>query len=118
MMTAESCYEHMSHRHNAPPRKKPVLVCLDAGERQRLARLARQLGATKSEVLRRGLEALARQALDLDAHPALQIVGLASRARRGGPRYSVAHEHDRYLADTEEVGWVGPRARRPRPGSP
>jgi hypothetical protein len=118
MMTVDSCDEYMSNRHQAPPIKKPVLVHLDAGERQRLARLARQIGATKSDVLRRGLEALARQVFDLDAHPALQIVGLASRARPGGPRYSVAREHDRYLADSEEVGWVGPRARRPRLGAP
>jgi hypothetical protein len=26
----------------------------------------------------------------------------------------VAREHDRYLADSEEAGWVRPRARRPR----
>jgi hypothetical protein len=93
---------------------EPVQVYLDTDERQRLARLARQLRATKSDVLRRGLEALERQALDPDAHPALQIVGLASRARPGGPHYNVAREHDRYLADSEEAGWVRPRARRPR----
>jgi hypothetical protein len=93
---------------------EPVQVYLDSDERQRLARLARQLGATKSDVLRRGLEALERQALDPEAHPALQIVGLASRERPGGPRYNVAREHDRYLADSEEAGWVRPRARRPR----
>ena len=60
---------------------EPVQVYLDADERQRLARLARQLGATKSAVLRRGLEALERQALDPDAHPALQIGRASCRER-------------------------------------
>src|SRR5260370_35174088 len=93
---------------------EPVQVYLDADERQRLARLARQLGATKSDVLRRGLEALERQALDPDAQPALQIVGLASRPRPGRPPYNVALEHDPYRADTEHAGWAHPRHGGPR----
>src|SRR5712692_9340297 len=87
---------------------EPVQVYLDADERQRLARLARQLGATKSDVLRRGLEALERQALDPDAHPALQIVGLATTS----PASTIATWPT--AADSEEAGCARPRARRPR----
>lgn len=93
---------------------EPVQVYLDADERRRLERLARDLGTTKSDVLRRALEALERQALDPDAHPALQVIGLADRERPGGPGYSVAREHDRYLAESEETGWARPGSRRPR----
>jgi len=98
---------------------EPVQVYLDAVERQRLERLAQQLGATKSDVLRRGLEVLERQASDPDAHPALQIIGLADRERVGGPAYDVAREHDRFLADSEQASWArgrgrGRGARRPR----
>ena len=91
---------------------EPVQVYLDAAERRRLERLAHQLGATKSDVLRRALEALDRQASDPAAHPALRIIGLADRERAGGPGYDVAREHDRYLAESEEVTWK--RGRRPR----
>ena len=48
---------------NEPPRKpgrvaEPVQVYLERPDRERLDRLASQLDATKSDVLRRGLEAL------------------------------------------------------------
>ena len=92
---------------------EPVQVYLDAVERQRLERLARQFGATKSDVLRRALEALDRQASAPGAHPALQIIGLADRARARGPGYDVAREHDRYLSESEAAGW-GRAPRRPR----
>ncbi len=95
--------------------KEPVQVYLDAVERQRLERLARQFGATMSDVLRRALEVLEHQTSDPAAHPALQIIGLADRERAGGPGYDVAREHDRYLAESEAAGWGGGRpARRPR----
>lgn len=93
---------------------EPVQVYLDAVERQRLERLARQLGATKSDVLRRGLEALDRQASDPAAHPALQIIGLTDREAVGGPGYDVAREHDRYLAETEAASWARRPTRRRR----
>lgn len=93
---------------------EPVQVYLDAAERQRLDRLALELGKSKSDVLRQGLEALERQALDPDAHPALQIIGLADRERAGGPPYDVAREHDRYLAESEEAAWARAARRRSR----
>ncbi len=90
-------------------------VYLDAVERQRLERLARQFGATMSDVVRRALEVLEQQASDPAAHPALQIIGIADRERAGGPGYDVAREHDRYLAESEAAGWEeGRPARRPR----
>ncbi len=95
--------------------KEPVQVYLDTVERQRLERLARQFGATMSDVLRRALELLEHQTSDPAAHPALQIVGVADREQAGGPGYDVAREHDRYLAESEAAGWEGGRpARRPR----
>jgi hypothetical protein len=95
---------------------EPVQVYLDAAERRRLERLARQLGATKSDVLRRALEVLERQASDPEAHPALQIIGVADRERAHGPGYHAAREHDRYLADSEESSWTRRHTRRPRRG--
>ncbi|HXL08370.1 MAG TPA: CopG family transcriptional regulator [Gemmatimonadales bacterium] len=92
---------------------EPVQVYLDAVERQRLERLAQHLGATKSDVLRRALEALERQTSDPDAHPALQIIGLADRPQAGGPAYDVARDHDRFLADSEEASWGRDRGGRP-----
>jgi hypothetical protein len=48
------------HDRNRPARRvaEPVQVYLDPADRARLERLAGRLGATKSDVLRRGLEAL------------------------------------------------------------
>ncbi|MGH7336527.1 MAG: ribbon-helix-helix protein, CopG family [Myxococcota bacterium] len=92
---------------------EPVQVYLDPAERRRLERLAARLGATKSDVLRRALEALERQTADPEAHPALQIIALVERARSGGPGYDVAREHDRYLAETEAAA---SRRRAKRPG--
>jgi hypothetical protein len=52
----------MTHRHEKGRRTgrvaEPVQVYLDRPDRERLDRLAAQLEATKSDVLRRGLEAL------------------------------------------------------------
>lgn len=95
---------------------EPVQVYLDTTERRRLDRLTQELGKTKSDVVRQALQALERQALDPDAHPALRIIGLADRERAGGPGYDVAREHDRYLADSEEASWGRrpPRKRRRR----
>lgn len=52
----------MKRHHDRRPRAgrvaEPVQVYLDRPDRERLDRLAAQLEATKSDVLRRGLEAL------------------------------------------------------------
>ena len=52
----------MKPRHERPKRvAEPAQVYLDPADRDRLERLAAQLDATKSDVLRRGLAALESQ---------------------------------------------------------
>jgi hypothetical protein len=52
----------MKRSHERPKRvAEPVQVYLDPADRDRLERLAAQLEATKSDVLRRGLAALESQ---------------------------------------------------------
>lgn len=92
----------------------PVQAYLGPEERERLERLARQLETSKSEILRRGIEALERQLTDPAAHPALRVIGLAREARRKGPPADVAREHDRFLGDSEEAGWTKTRRERAR----
>lgn len=85
---------------------EPVQVYLDAADRGRLGRLAEQLDSTKSDVLRRALEALERQLMDPSAHPALRIIGMgAGRPAVSSPGYDSAREHDRFLAESEEASW-------------
>lgn len=87
---------------------EPVQVYLDAGDRGRLERLTGQLDTTKSDVLRRALEALEQQLMDPSAHPALRIIGMASGYPPvGSPGYDVAREHDRFIAESEEASWSG-----------
>lgn len=96
-----------------PPRvREPVQVYLDPADLERLERLRRQLEASKSDVLRRGLEALERDLLDPDRHPALKIIGIVGDD--AAPPLSgldPAREHDQVLTDGEEASW-GPPPRR------
>ena len=95
---------------------EPVQVYLDRSERDRLDRLAGRLDATKSDVLRRGLEALERELTDPKHHPALRVIGLAAGyPRKPDPGYDVAREHDRFLARSEQASWQ--RTRRRKPGA-
>lgn len=111
----------MSQHHERKPRPRrvaePVQVYLEPPARDRLARLTTLLGTTKSEVMRRGLEALERQLSNPAEHPALRIIGIAGALEAGDPGYDVAREHDRFIADTEIE--VHPRrpSRAPRAGS-
>ncbi len=101
------------------PRRRvaePVQVYLGAADRQRLERLAEQLASSKSDVLRRGLEALEHVLADPEHHPALRIIGLAGAVAGPPPGYDVAREHDRYLAESEKASWRGPARRRKRRG--
>ena len=85
---------------------EPVQVYLDPPDSARLERLTTQLNATKSDVLRRGLDALERQLTDPAEHPAFRIVGIAGGyPPRRAPSYDVGREHDRFLAETEEASW-------------
>ena len=92
-------------KKKAPAVREPVQVYLDGPDRERIERLTSRLDTTKSDVLRRGLQALERQLLDPSGHPALRIAGImkASGERAG----DAAREHDRVLADTEEESWAG-----------
>ncbi len=100
---------------------EPVQVYLRPRERDRLERLTARLDTTKSDVLRRGLEALENQLFDPGSHPALEIIGIASTA--DCPGVDVARAHDEYLAASEIDSWRdAPRGaagdvRSVRPGS-
>ena len=93
-------------RRPRPPRvSEPVQVYLRSDEQERLARLTARLDATKSEVVRLGLEALERQLIDPREHPALGIIGIAANAKGVDAGVDAAREHDRLLADAEESFW-------------
>ena len=92
--------------------KEPVQVYLDPDDQDRLERLREQLDSSKSDVLRRGLEALEREITDPSRHPALRIIGIAQHRSTGpdtdtDPGYDIAREHDRFLVDSEETSWEG-----------
>lgn len=96
------------------PRKRvgePAQVYLTESDQARLERLMAQLGASKSDVLRRGLEALELQHLEPSAHPALRLIGLAEGVAEPDDAHAessyedVARDHDRALADDEERSW-------------
>lgn len=82
-------------------------VYLAPSERERLERLRESLDTTKSDVLRKGLEALESQLSDPGRHPALSIIGLfrGTPPREGEPASDVARAHDRFLADAEIASW-------------
>lgn len=107
-----------NHDKNRRRVAEPVQVYLDPPDRTRLERLVARLEASKSDVLRRGLEALERQLTDPAAHPALRIIGIAGVHSRGpAPGYDVAREHDRFLSEGEQASWreePGGRAERDR----
>ena len=90
----------------------PIQVYLDRDEQLRLERLAGQLEASKSEVLRRGLLALERELLDPLAHPALRLIGLATAEKPDASSGDAARQHDAVLAESEEALWSGPAQRR------
>lgn len=105
-------YHDVMKRYNdrspKPRFSEPVQVYLRPRERDRLERLTAELETTKSDVLRRGLEALESQLSDPERHPALDVIGIASTA--DDSVIDVAREHDRYLAATEIASW----SKRPR----
>ena len=86
----------------------PMQVYLVADERERLERLASQLDATKSDVIRRGLLALERELLSPSAHPALRLIGIADAEVGEGGSADAAREHDQLLAESEEASWSRP----------
>lgn len=83
---------------------EPAQVYLTDSDQARLERLTVQLRASKSDVLRRGLEALELQHMEPTAHPVLQLIGMADD-HAGTDTTDVAREHDRVLAGDEEASW-------------
>lgn len=105
----------MKTSHDKKPKRvaEPVQVYLDPPDRVRLERLAADLNATKSDVLRRALEALEQQITDPDSHPAIRMIGLAgTHARHSSPPYDVGIEHDRFMAEKEIASWKKPRKQK------
>jgi len=90
----------------------PLQVYLVHDERERLERLADQLDATKSDVIRRGLLALERELLSPSAHPALKLIGIADEELPAATPVDAARDHDQMLADAEEASWTRPSAER------
>ncbi len=107
-------HEYMTDTHDNRRKRvsEPVQVYLDRGQRRRLDQLAAELGLSKSDVVRRGLEALERQMADPAEHPALRIIGIASQKTMKPASYDIAVEHDRYLAETEQKSWKQPSSRK------
>lgn len=102
-----------SNEHSDERRvSEPVQVYLRPRERDRLARLTSKLETTKSDVLRRGLEALENQLSDPERHPALAIIGIVSAS--DSPPIDVARSHDEYLAAAEIASWPANPRRRAR----
>ncbi len=99
----------MKNRPRAVRETAPVQVYLDPDDQDRLERLAAQLELSKSDILRRGLDALERAVTDPATHPALRVIGLGEE-RKGTRRVDAARRHDQVLADDEEKSWSG-RAR-------
>ena len=92
---------------------EPVQVYLEPTDRARLERMADDLNATKSDVLRRALEALEQQLTDPESHPAIRLIGLAGPyTQHSSTGNDVAVEHDRFLAEQEIASWQKPRPRK------
>ena len=95
----------------------PLQVYLVADERDRLERLADQLDATKSDVIRRGLLALERELQSPTSHPALRLIGIADAENPGLAPVDAARDHDLALARGEEASWTPPKPARPHRSS-
>lgn len=89
------------HHEKRSKVSEPVQVYLAPGEHARLVRLTARLDATKSDVIRRALEALEREVADPARHPALPLVGIGDDIEPPDAGYDVAVEHDRFLAESE-----------------
>ena len=100
------------HDQGRRPRRvaEPVQVYLTNSEMARLERLTEQMGANKSDVIRRGLEALEEQLTQPDAHPAIRRIGLVDAESLTSDSWDAAREHDRVLADDEQASWDSARS--------
>ena len=94
------------HGNSRPARRvgEPAQVYLTDTDQARLERLTAQLGASRSDVLRRGLEALELQHMDPSAHLTLRLIGLVADLDEADA-VDVAREHDRVLSEGEQSSW-------------
>lgn len=105
----------MKQSHEGKPARvaEPVQVYLEPTDRARLERIAGDLNATKSDVLRRALEALEQQLTDPESHPAIRLIGIAGPHHRRSPeKRDVAVEHDAFLAEQEIASWRKPARKK------
>src|SRR5512141_1246561 len=103
----------MKRSHENSRVREPVQVYLDRQQRRRLEELALELGLSKADVVRRGLEVLEQQMEDPAQHPALRIIGIADGKGMRRLDFDVAVQHDRYLAESEQKSWkVSSRRKR------
>ncbi len=77
--------------------KKPVQVYLDQKYLNILRQLVEKLRVSQAEVLRRGLESLAREVTPVEEDTAWQLIGLMGEDTNSPGDLSV--EHDKYLAE-------------------
>ncbi len=77
--------------------KKPVQVYLGRRHLNLLSQLVEKLSVSQAEVLRRGLESLAREIIPAEEDPAWQLIGLAGDDADLPTDWSV--NHDRYLVE-------------------
>lgn len=82
-----------------------IQVYLRPGERDQLDRLTTRLATSKSDVLRRGMEALERQLSDPGSHPALGVIGLIPPEPGCRAGRDIARDHDAWLVADEVASW-------------
>ncbi len=77
--------------------KKPVQVYLGQRHLNILSQLVEKLSISRAEVLRRGLESLAREVIPAKEDPAWQLIGLMGEDTDSPGDLSV--NHDKYLVE-------------------
>ena len=80
----------------ATAEKKPVQVYLDHTYQVKLALLSERLGVSRAEVLRQGLDALARDLIPPERDPAMHLIGLMGTDSDSPGNLS--EEHNTYIA--------------------
>jgi hypothetical protein len=80
--------------------KKPVQVYLDSKRASKLSELAETLGTSQSDVLRQGIDLLARKVLPVEDEPLLKLIGLAGKDTDSPG--DLAEQHDEYLTEAQQ----------------
>ena len=73
--------------------RKPVQVYLDHTYQAKLALRCERLGVSQAEVLRQGLDALARELVPPERDPAVQLIGLMGNDSDSSGDLSIEHDH-------------------------